>query len=219
MKKVHLSLLGLCLCTFLSAQQLFLEAFSGMNRTAFDSEIYPEQDWYAPIGIRIAGGAEHVQIGGEYHQSLSGAILNFKNDSREEVESSYYGGFLRANLGRYPAFGFGIILKIGAGMYDNTHSVFDQSGNSEANVSYEYDPEFGMNGGIGVSIPIPNTMHLEIGYVYNYVDRPELDAIQGFKAHYHSIQAGLSWNFVFGDKAKRNKHLKDNWKWRQGWRG
>jgi len=222
MKKVHLSVLALCLTSFLSAQQLFLEAFSGFNRTAFDTEIFPEQDWYAPIGLRIAGGAEHIQIGGEYHRTLSGANFDFGDGTRQEFESAYYGGFLRANLGRYPAFGFGIILKVGAGMYDNKHSFYAQSNGSGATLTYEYDPEFGFNGGVGVSIPIPNTMHLEVGYVYNYIERPELvgtTPFPEFKAHIHSIQLGLSWNFVFGDKAKRNKHLKENWKWRQGWRG
>ncbi len=220
MKKVHLPLLISLFTISLSAQHLFIEAFSGLNRTAYDSEFFSSQDWYAPLGFRIAGGAENIQLGGEYHQSISNPLFEFEDGSSQEFNTSYYGGFLRANFGRYPAFGFGIILKAGAGMYTAEQSVFDQKGASDPELVNDYDAHLGFNGGLGFSIPVPDALHLEIGYVYNYVERPELQqTIPGYKAHFHSIQAGLSWNMVFGAAAKRNKHLKDNWKWRRGWRG
>ncbi|RMG80364.1 MAG: hypothetical protein D6714_14795 [Bacteroidetes bacterium] len=220
MKKLFFLLCFIGFSGGLWAQQLFIEVYSGIHRTAFDTKIYPEQDWYAPIGLRLAGGAEHIQIGGEYRRDLSAAAFEFNNGSREEISSSYYGGFLRANLGRYPAFGFGVIIKAGVGMYDYQHDFYAQSGSASPDRTLNYDPEFGFNGGIGVSIPIPNALHLEVGYQFNYVQRPEFEpGIPGFKSNFHAIQAGLSWNFVFGDAARRNKHLKENWKWRQGWRG
>lgn len=220
MKKLPLLLVLSILTCSISAQQLFFEAFSGMNRTAYDSEYFSSQDWYAPIGLRIAGGAERFQIGGEYHRSLGQATFNYEDDSRSEFKSSYYGGFLRANLGRYPAFGFGVILRVGAGMYTAEQAIFESSNDSESFVTYEYDPHLGFNGGIGFSIPLADAFHFDIGYTYNYVERPELDkTLPSYTAHFHSIQAGFSLNLVFGDAARRNKRLKSNWKWRRGWRG
>ncbi|MEM8907501.1 MAG: hypothetical protein AAGD05_06615, partial [Bacteroidota bacterium] len=62
MKKCLL-LIGMCLCCSTSfAQQLFLEAFSGYNLTAYDLSQYNESQGYVPIGVRVAGGFERIQL-------------------------------------------------------------------------------------------------------------------------------------------------------------
>lgn len=202
------------------AQQLYLEGFAGLNRSNFDIPPFEQSPkWFSPIGGRLAFGADHVQIGGEYHQTLTNptwtedAILA---SGETKFETTYYGGFLRAKISRYPAMRFGLVLRAGAGMY-NTARVSTVP-NLAKNVDYKQ--KLGFNGGIGVSVPLFHPVMLELGYTYYYVDYDAIEnTIAAMNGSYHSLQAGLSFNFVFGKRADDYRHLKENWKFRKGWRG
>ena len=202
----------------LEAQQLYFEALTGLNRTAYESEFYPDPQSYYSIGARLAGGADHVQIGGEFRTNLSNPAFEFSN-RREEHSETYYGAFIRGKISKYPAMGFGLVLRGGAGFYN-----YETRYENFLIDKLKYDPVLGFNGGLGVSIPAFKVVMLELGYTYNYLDKPEITDVPGvlqlgYKSAYHSFQAGLSFNFVFGDRAKQYRHLQENWRWRNGWRG
>ena len=204
----------------ISAQQLYLEGFAGRNRTDFDIPPFEQSpQWFSTAGGRFAFGADHVQLGGEYHQFISEPTWQEDDvllSGETKFESTYYGAFLRAKISRYPAMRFGLVLRAGGGIYNTTR--LSTVPNLARTV--EYDQTFGFNGGVGVSIPLMRPLMLELGYNYYFVD---YDAIEGtiaaMNGSYHSIQAGLSFNFVFGKRADDYRHIRDNWKHRDGWRG
>lgn len=203
----------------LNAQQLYLEGFGALGRTDYSIEAFSQSASYGIYGARMAVGADHIQVGGEYHANLSHPEFQdiIASTAFEEI---YYGGFLRAKLSRYPATRFGLVLRAGAGLY-NTTAVWKSGSLSQKE---EYDPILGVNGGVGISIPTFNKVMLELGYTYNYVQRPELTSggiplISEHNGSYHLFSAGLSLNFVFGKRAKQYQHMQENRKWKNGWRG
>ena len=79
-------------------------------------------------------------------------------------------------------------------------------------------------GGFGFSIPTFKHTMLELGYTYNYLQRPELTnggipLLSKHDGSYHLLSVGLSLNFVFGKRAKAYQHVQENWKFRNGWKG
>lgn len=204
----------------LHAQQLYLEGFGTFNSTKYDA---PSSDnylndvkKYLGYGGRLAFGADHVQVGGEYRSNISNPSFTDKLGATLEFDETYYGGFLRTKISRYPAMRFGLVLRAGAGVYNTT--VVRKLG--AGSTSQDYDAILGFNGGVGFSIPVLSHTMLELGYTYNYLERGnEVFAIAEHTASYHVISAGLSLNFVFGERAKQYQHLKENWKFRNGWRG
>lgn len=201
------------------AQQLYLEAFSGRSQTNFDIPPYEDnQQWFIPVGGRIAFGADHFQLGAEYHQMLNRPSFQDETipSTSTEFETSYYGAFFRGKISRYPAMRFGLTLRAGAGFYNTTR----HSDVPNIPTPVEYDQTLGFNGGVGVSIPLTRPLMLELGYTYYFVEYEEIRGeIPAMNGSYHSIQAGLSFNFVFGKRAADYKHLRENWKHRNGWRG
>ncbi len=192
------------------SQQLFVEAYTGYNFTAYDVKDV-DQGQHLPIGFRLAGGLEHVQLGGEYRQHLTHPEFTYANSSgedylRQEFDETYYGGFLRANLSSLPAYRFGLILKAGAGVYDLQRTDFSLPVD-EPKGGEEFDKKLGFSGGIGVSAPIYTLLHWEIGYQFNYVKPMGITSGEDFTAAYHSIQVGLSLNMVFGNTAKRCRRV------------
>lgn len=215
-----MSLLAVVCLTPAFSQNLMLEVFSGLNITAYEPEVYSENAAkYYPIGFRIAGGLPNVQLGAEYHTDLKSASFDAADIAgakvTDEFENSYYGAFVRANISPNPAYAFGIILKAGAGIYNTTENI---SVAGDEVLSYEFDGQLGFNGGIGFSLPIAEKLHLEAGYTFNFVKRED-GAPVGFNddydANFHSFQLGFSYNFLFGQSAKR---YDSNKRWKNGWR-
>ena len=218
MSRLLMSLLAVLCLTPAFSQNLMLEVFSGANITAYEPEQYSDGATYFPIGFRIAAGLPNVQLGGEYHTDLKHAsfeatdILGIK--VTDEFENSYYGGFVRANISPNPAYAFGIILKAGVGIYNVTENT---SIGEQKIKSFEFDGQLGFNGGIGFSLPIAEKLHLEAGYAFNMVKR-ENNQIVGFESYdafHHSFQLGFSYNFLFGQSARR---YDSNKRWKNGWR-
>ncbi|MBI5915710.1 MAG: outer membrane beta-barrel protein [Bacteroidetes bacterium] len=215
------TLFTLILCSAmpaLQAQQLYFEGFGSLNRTAYSTEAYAKTTGYLAYGGRVAVGADHFQVGGEYRSNLTHP--EFESGGTTSFEETYYGGFFRAKISRYPAMRFGLVLRAGAGIL-NTTAVYD---GGITKIEAEYDPIVGYNAGAGFSIPLAKIVMLELGYTYNYVQRPELNLagltiLSEHTAAYHAIQAGLSLNFVFGKRAKEYEHVRENQKWRNGWKG
>ncbi len=217
----HLLIIGMLLiCSLASAQQFMLEGFGTWNKTSYGLDAYSENASYLGYGGRVALGSDHVQLGGEYlanltHPEFEGII------GTTSFEETYYGGFVRAKISRYPAMRFGLVLRAGAGLY-NTDVVWDTS--LGADIKETYDPILGFNAGAGFSIPMFKHTMLELGYTYNYLKRPDLSdggvpLISEHDAAYHLISAGLSLNFVFGKRAEQYRHARENQRFKNGWRG
>ena len=208
MKKTLATLTLFFLLTVAFSQQLYLDVFTGYNRTAYEPDLYNEKKPYLSAGARIAAGADHLQVGGEVRTNLTNPSFELVNRNEEHSET-YYGAFIRGKISRYPAMRFGLVLRAGAGVH-NIETKYENL--SVANV--KYDPVLGFNGGIGFSIPTFRAVMLELGYTYNYVERPEINApgiiVQAFNSSYHSLQAGLSLNFVFGKRAEEYRQLREN---------
>ncbi|MBI1225509.1 MAG: outer membrane beta-barrel protein [Bacteroidetes bacterium] len=205
----------------LQAQQLFLEGFGRLNRTRYSSTNVPpdiqlsSKSAYLGFGGRLGFGADHLQVGGEYRSNLTNPTFKGATDEYA-FDETYYGGFIRTKISRYPAMRFGLVLRIGAGAYNTTASLKKNG----FKFNQDYDAVLGLNGGLGFSIPMAKHTMLEIGYTYNYLKRPDgVFIIPAHTASYHSISAGISLNFVFGKRAEQYRHLQENWKFRNGWRG
>lgn len=188
-------------------QQLYLEVFSAYNRTAYDPGLFREKIAYLTAGGRLAAGADHFQLGAEVRSNLTNPSFN-QPDREEEHLESYYGAFIRSKISRYPAMRFGLVLRAGAGVHQ-----FETRFKDFPVASVKYDPVIGFNGGVGFSIPLVRTLMLELGYTYNYVNRPEFTGpgiiIQSFNSTYHAVQAGISLNLVFGKRAREYQLIRE----------
>lgn len=215
MSRLLLSLVAMICLTPIFSQNLMLEVFSGVNITAYEPESYSNNSTYFPVGFRVAGGLPNVQLGAEYHTDLKNASFDTADDLGNKVtnefENSYYGAFVRANISPNPAYAFGIILKAGAGIYNTTENI--TVGNAKPS-SNEFDGQLGFNGGIGFSLPIAEKLHLEAGYAFNFVKR-ETSTGPDYNTNHHSFQLGFSYNFLFGESARR---YDSNKRWKNGWR-
>jgi hypothetical protein len=221
----------LCFGFSLYGQHLFIEGFGDFNRTKYKQSYLDEKTSYWGFGGRIGFGADHVQVGGEFRGNLtnplfcacdSTSLANY-GESHVSFRESYQGGFVRVKISRYPAMRFGLVIKLGVGVF-NTTTISEKEGIA---IKRDYDPTLGFNGGIGFSTPIfkySQTM-FEVGYSYNYAQRPEMivaadrPPIPSHNAVSHMLSLGLSYNFIFGERAKKYEHARQNWKYRKGWRG
>lgn len=217
MKKATLT--TLFISTFLlycNAQQLFFEVYSGINATAYAPTQYEQTQWYPPIGVRVAGGHEHVQVGLEYRKNIGHPAFDL-GAVKTEFEESYQGLFLRGNFSSLPAYRFGLVLKAGAGYYEARQNNYSIPGEALSQ-KFDLERQLGYNAGIGISAPIYTLLHWEIGYQFNFVERPEaLAPDSNFQASYHSFQMGLSLNLVFGNTAKKCRRVIGGNRSKRGW--
>lgn len=197
----------------LFGQQLFFEAYSAYNLTAYDSELYADSKGFFPLGFKIAGGHHYVQAGFDYRQHLTNPKFEIGDNPllyrRHEFKETYYGAFIRGNVSSLPAYRFGLIMSVGGGYYQPTRLVFDSKNATDPIDELEYDKKWGYNFYIGVSAPIYAQLHWELGYQYNLVERQDLleKNVAGYAANYHMIHVGLSGNFVFGNTAKHCRRV------------
>ncbi|MCC6727699.1 MAG: hypothetical protein IT258_24550 [Saprospiraceae bacterium] len=204
------------------SQNLFFEGFFSGNRTKYNKPEFANNDIYTGYGARMGFGADHFQLGAEYHSNLDnptflGATADWS------FKDTYYGGFLRTKISRYPAMRFGLVLKAGMGVY-NTVAILTSAG---TDTQKSYDALLGFFGSAGFSVPISKYSHtmIEFAYTYNYVQRPEITIVEGrpavpeHNAISHMLNLGLSHNLVFGKRAEAYRHARENWKFRKGWRG
>lgn len=228
MKKLFYSLLFIAAAYGLQAQQLYFEVSSGYNLTAYEGASYSNSAGFVPIRTRLAGGLEHVQVGLEYSTDITRPEFNFADDSgtliaRQEFENSYYGIFVRGNLSSLPAYRFGVVLSAGAGFYNTEPRQFDLV--NEVTIDKKdflnIEQALGYNFRIGISSPIYTFLHWEIGYQFNYVNfEKDVDDVlleMPFQPYYHSFQAGLSLNLVFGNVEKKCRRVMSGNRSKRGW--
>lgn len=217
MKKISVFIWMLFISYGVQSQQLFLEVFSGYNLTAYSPPEYNKSSGYVPIGVRLAGGFERIQIGGEYRQNITNPSFTFAtgttgtsepNEKQEFVET-YYGGLIRINTSSLPAYRFGLIIKGGAGFYNYSQQFTNLADNQLIDSeTIDFDKVLGFNAGLGISAPIHSLLHWEIGYQFNFANhKEELTRKLDYKAYYHSFQMGLSLNLVFGNVAKKCRRV------------
>ncbi len=216
MKRIPLILsllVGLFFTT--NAQQLYYEVYSGYERTAYEHQDYNSPEGNVPIGVRVAGGLEHVQLGVQYQQQITNPSFSITEETtglelgRNEFDTKYYGLFLRGNLSSLPAYRFGLVLMAGAGYYNTKVETYVLD-DDKPSTTVEYDKKLGYNARIGVSAPIYTFLHWSIGYQFNYIERDELTApyaFDAYKAFHHSFQMGLSMNMVFGNTQKKCRRV------------
>ena len=227
MKKLLLSLFIASFAFGLQAQQLFFEISSGYNLTAYEGVDYAESAGYVPIRARLAGGFEHVQLGVEYDMNLTNPEFNFNDPTtgeligRQEFDNNYYGLFVRGNLSSLPAYRFGVILGAGLGYYSSESTYTSLPDGMVIERIPELERRLGYNFRIGVSSPIYTLLHWEIGYQFNYMNyEKDADGIlldQPFQPYFHSIQAGLSLNLVFGNVEKKCRRVMGSNRSKRGW--
>ena len=208
----------------LQAQQLFFETYSGYALTAYEIPEFNESQGFVPVGFRVAGGLEHVQLGVEYQRNITNPSFIMVDDvtkieTREEFEKSYFGGLLRANISSLPAYRFGFVVKAGAGKYNVSRRVYENPGESQLGDAIEYTPNWGFKAGIGISSPIYTLLHWEIGYQFNAIkwDGMQDMGVPDYNGYYHSIELGLSLNLVFGNVAKRCRRVIESGGNGRGW--
>lgn len=226
MQKLIVFLLTFTVCTSLSAQQLIIEAFSAYNLTAYDNDNL-ERGAYFPLGLRVAGGHEYVQLGLEYRQSITSPEMELKElpTTAFQLDETYYGALVRINLSSLPVYRAGFVIKGGAGYYNYTQRLVETTSSLILD-EHKFDKILGFNAGAGLSLPIYGMFHLEIGWQYNIVGRDQR-LIEGFEglspaydANYHSFQFGFSTNFMFGKKAigcKNRRHSRRGKNGKKGW--
>lgn len=184
----------------LKGQNLLFQGFSGLNTTRYDFP-YTSNDRNLIAGARIAGGLHKLQIGVEYHRTITNPTLSLEVNGQpfgtDSYSSQFLGAFFRTKLCRYPAVRFGLLLRGGIGVFDDKLSFRDATNGQE--FSYEYDRYLGANAGVGFSIPLGKYTMLETSYNIYYSERPELINLrQSYVSTFYSIQIGLSYNFIFG---------------------
>lgn len=200
----------------LSAQHLHFATWSALNRTMYDLSKYSNNGSFVTYGGRIAFGHQNFQIGAEYESNLTNPIFDISDDDgniaqREDFDYTYYGALFRINSAKIPAYRTGLILKLGGGLYDSKLNISEMP-NNKLIESVDYPENFlGINGGIGLSSPLYKVIHWEIFYQFNYAKIPELETTASinpeFTAIHHSLQVGVSLNFVFGEAARRAKEV------------
>ncbi len=226
MQKTLFLLLAFGISISLSAQQLMVEVFSAYNLTAYDHDAFSQENYY-PIGARIAGGHEYVQVGLEYRQNITDPEFTITNETtgedvfRMKFEESYYGALLRVNISSLPVYRAGVVLKGGAGYYQYKQDLLDLDGN-QIDETHEFDKKLGYNAGVGLSLPIYGFLHWEVGWQYNIIERDPYEKLNldAYQANYHSFQLGLSTNFMFGKKSiecRNKRHKKKGKHGREGW--
>jgi len=237
MKKSFLLFSCMLICVVGFSQHFHLELFSGYNIPNYDQPDYEIEDYSEsaaiPMGVRIAGGHEYVQLGVEYRQNLTNSTFTFDQlpGISTTLDETFYGAFLRVNISSIPIYRAGIVLKGGAGYYNYKQTINGLTDINGANTTIEhtFDKKLGYHGGIGLSGPIYMNLHLELGYSYHFVDRDPLElsglgafpGANGYKAGYHSITAGLSINLMVTEKAragcKNRRHKSKGKHGRGGW--
>ncbi len=162
------------------------------------------------MGGRFAVGADHLQIGVEYNQHLTDPNWVIKEATtgaelgEHIINTTYYGLFLRSKISKYPARRFGVTLMAGSGFFD-TNRTSNVPGDL---ASLQYDSTLGFTGGIGVSAPLVKMVMLEFGYHYYFVGYKETEELAELNGGFHSVQLGVSFNFVFGKRAEKYKAIK-----------
>ena len=209
MKKITL-LSTFLFCGMLAfGQQIFVEAYSGYQLTSY-SDAFEESKGYVPIGFKLAGGHEHVQIGIDYRQHITNPT--YTNElagvdlTTQDFEETFYGAFLRGNVSTLPAYRFGFIASVGAGYYSPKLNTYGGEGTDNLLSTTDYDRKLGYNFYAGISAPIYSQIHWELGYQLNMVDHISDGAFVN-TGNYHSIHVGISGNFVFGNTEKRCRRV------------
>ncbi len=195
------------------AQQLYIEGFTARQRTNYDLTAYQSKKiWYSPLGIRLAAGADNLQVGGEFRFNLKDPQWDITDQTTNELlgthtfSSSYYGALIRYKISRYPARRFGLHIIAGAGWTDMER----QSTIPGESAALSYDPTLTYNGSLGVSIPTGKAIMVELGYSYFHVEFKEQETLPNMKGSFHSFHLGFSYNMVFGKRAAAyGKILKD----------
>lgn len=219
MKKFTFTLAFLFAVSFGFAQQVFFEAYSGYQLTLFDdkNELYEASQGYVPIGFKIAGGHEHVQLGLDYRQHITNP--QFEGDgfvapgttlgAATDFEETFYGAFIRGNVSTLPAYRFGLIASAGAGYYKPKQNFYLTQENLDAGtpeVVQDYDRKLGYNFYLGFSVPIYAQFHWELGYQLNMVDHVYEGEVTR-AGNYQSIHVGFSGNLVFGNTEKKCRRV------------
>ena len=205
MKNILLTIIFFSSLSALTAQQFYLETFFDFSKSNYDNPNYLFRENHLGGGARLAIGADHLQIGAEYSTNLTNPTFDVDemgtNVGSDTYSETYYGGFVRTKISKFPAQRFGLVLMAGGGLY-NTSAEVNRLSFSDGAKHFSYDKYPGFNAGLGFSIPIVRYVMFELAYSYQFVNRPELSPyLPKYNALYHCFSAGASLNLVFGKRA------------------
>lgn len=212
---ITIAVFQFCL-SWVSGQNLHISPFAGFNRTAYEFENYQSNQSFYTYGARLAFGHENFQIGGEYETNLTepSFVISDNNNvpfRRDEFSNTFIGTFIRWNTSEVPAYRLGLVLTVGAGFHETDFNSFSIPDDRILEATTFSDKYLGFNASLGFSGPIHELLHWELHYQFDYANIPELQSLvtpfPEFRAMNHSIQLGVSMNFVFGEAAKRSKRI------------
>ena len=212
MKPIAILVFFCCFLGEIDGQNLHLTSWLGYNRTAYNLTGFESAQSYLTYGGLVAFGKEKFMFGAEYETQLTDPSFEIKDQNdiviqKDQFSTTYYGGLIRFNTAKVPAYRLGLILKAGVGVYDIQKNVFALPDDKLTETITYPNKVLGLNASIGFSAPIYRFFHWELHYQFNYANRPELDNIPSYNAIHHSIRLGLSLNFVFGEAARRSKKV------------
>lgn len=157
------------------------------------------------LGGNLAIGTNRYQIGIESEEQS--AFLPFFGDIPDtsfQIQTSSFGGFIRANFSSIPAYRLGLVAQVGMRYFkDEINRQFAEA--PDFSIAYPNKIR-GWSAGIGFSGPIKKQFHWEFMYRFSYYQRPEITVqeliIPKHNVWQHALQFGISLNLVWG-KAKR----------------
>lgn len=212
MKFIFISTCALFLLFDCQSQNLHLYSWSGYNRTAYSLSNLNSTESFLSYGGRLAFGLEKFQIGAEYETHLTHpSFITTDQDNnplrKDQISNTYYGALFRFNSAKVPAYRLGLILKLGAGLHETKHIIYDLPDDIILDEIIYPDKYLGVNASIGISAPIYRYFHWELHYQFDYSKRPRAGGLEEYNALHHSLQLGISLNFVFGEAARRSKKV------------
>ena len=178
------------------AQSFFIEANSAYTYVMDGRDNYSSFG-AVPINIAIGGGLRKLQIGGDYTTSLVPQTHIYYDQFidtkrvREEVNETYYGGFLQFTSGSF-------VLKGGAGVLRAKKEIYALP-NETLHEDAEYESSIYYQSEIGFSIRLFNPVYLNIRYGIGYASRElffDDIVLEDFKQLRHSGVLGVKVNIA-----------------------
>lgn len=201
----------LCLGGLVSGQNFFISGKAGYAYTDHQRPNYSKSG-HIPLTLSVGFGLRNVQIGGDLILPVIRPETYVFRDEfidvprlREEIEDTYYGGFIRYNSSSNPQKKAGFILKAGAGMLYSKKIIYILPEN-KVHETAEYEPALQFTGEMGFSIPLAKILHIYIGAGVNYTTKEIVEygvSLESFDQLKYIGQMGLSFNFGGGERGPR----------------
>ncbi|GAB3959481.1 hypothetical protein GCM10028805_55690 [Spirosoma harenae] len=202
MSKLYILLLSFALINNSFSQRIFIQPYIGYNYVQVNTSSNYRPAGNIPLGIKAGIGSEVIQFGAEY-STLALPTTYFFNDPYSENErftekfkEDYLGGLIRLNFGDRDYTHLNLTL--GAGILNINKELKTTNLLTVENSTYKNNLQ--CNGGLGLSISLSETFHINVDSRVIYSPRPSnlyATFVDGDKLHQinYGILLGISGNF------------------------